>query len=523
TFHNANHQLIQFIAMCLRQIKGHPCGYQLRLLERHNAIGLDLWNALEKDNSQEAIIFLHQFFWQLCGTSTAELKEEWGDALQAFIAVSALSSSGTFKHARDITSDLARWKYLLRAMVLHQIISSKESFLDVFMINFLKITRACVQYCSQLLSEQNYSSFWNIADLQHLASAIAYSDALPPNIIWKEDLTELTYKSTRININQLRKGLHTINDEVHQLLVKLSGGILLPCKIPTDLDDDLTKDEAGHSFLNHPSLSHQHLSIVHHMIKDPSLNFISIQDHSNQLYFSQATMSFILTICAKINQLLMVLLHTVSSQPPRGTEEIDIRLWNGHRHRNIFLLFGQVWKIIQATKTENTIGHSTFIPAVLPPEVAQHLFYYLVHVRPLETFLSEKVYGASAKTLYQEFLYVQLGKQVTSDQFSHSMSQIMASQCGAAIGIRAWRHLAIALKREFIPPSLVDPFQNHQDVGDMAASHSTWTARKNYAIDQNSLPLLSTDAMLAHEAFCKCWHSVLHFGTLPPPIPMRQL
>ncbi|KAH8976357.1 hypothetical protein EDB86DRAFT_2781103, partial [Lactarius hatsudake] len=508
TFHNANHQLIQFIAMCLRQIKGHPCGYQLRLLERHNAIGLDLWNALEKDNSQEAIIFLHQFFWQLCGTSTAELKEEWGDALQAFIAVSALSSSGTFKHARDITSDLARWKYLLRAMYL--------------LLIFLFITRACVQYCSQLLSEQNYSSFWNIADLQHLASAIAYSDALPPNIIWKEDLTELTYKSTRININQLRKGLHTINDEVHQLLVKLSGGTLLPCKIPTDLDDDLTKDEAGHSFLNHPSLSHQHLSIVHHMIKDPSLNFI-IQDHSNQLYFSQATMSFILTICAKINQLLMVLLHTVSSQPPRGTEEIDIRLWNGHRHRNIFFLFGQVWKIIQATKTENTMGHSTFIPAVLPPEVAQHLFYYLVHVRPLETFLSEKVYGASAKNLYQEFLYVQLGKQVTSDQFSHSMSQIMASQCGAAIGIRAWRHLAIALKREFIPPSLVDPFQNHQDVGDMAASHSTWTARKNYAIDQNSLPLLSTDAMLAHEVFCKCWHSVLHFGTHPPPIPIRQL
>ncbi|KAH9011295.1 hypothetical protein EDB84DRAFT_1445251 [Lactarius hengduanensis] len=379
TFHNANHQLIQFIAMCLRQIKGHPCGYQLRLLERHNAIGLDLWNALEKDNSQEAIIFLHLFFWQLCGTSTAELKEEWGDALQAFIAVSALSSSGTFKHARDITSDLARWKYLLRAMVLHQIISSKESFLDG---------------------------------------------------------EEGPFKST----------------------------ILFP---------------------------------------------------SNNVFYPNN--------CAKINQLLMVLLHTVSSQPPRGTEEIDIRLWNGHRHRNIFLLFGQVWKIIQATKTENTIGHSTFIPAVLPPEVAQHLFYYLVHVRPLETFLSEKVYGASAKTLYQEFLYVQLGKQVTSDQFSHSMSQIMASQCGAAIGIRAWRHLAIALKREFIPPSLVDPFQNHQDVGDMAASHSTWTARKNYAIDQNSLPLLSTDAMLAHEAFCKCWHSVLHFGTLPPPIPMRQL
>jgi hypothetical protein len=94
-------------------------------------------------------------------------------------------------------------------------------------------------------------------------------------------------------------------------------------------------------------------------------------------------------------------------------------------------------------------------------------------VQPLEIFLSAKVYGPSTKVLYQEFLYVQLGKQVTSDQFSHSMSQLMAAHCGAAIGIRAWRHLAIALKREFIPPSMIDPFQTHQDVSDLAASHST--------------------------------------------------
>lgn len=319
-----------------------------------------------------------------------------------------------------------------------QMVKKGENVVSFFVrkksTNKLIITRACAKYCSQLLSEKNYSSFWNIADLQHLASAIAYSDALPPNIIWKEDLTELTYKSTCVNLTQLRNGLHRINDEVHHLLTKLSGGKLLPCQIPMDLDDDLTKDEAGHSFLNHASLTHQHLSIVHLMIKDPSLKFVS-QDHSNQLHFSKATMTLILTICAKINEKLMVLLHTVSSQPPRGTEEIDIRLWNGHRHRNIFLLFGQMWKIIQATKTENTIGHSTFIPAVLPPEVAQHLFYYLVHVRPLEIFLSEKVYGASAKILYQEFLYVQMGKQLTSDQFSHSLSQTMASQCGAAIGL----------------------------------------------------------------------------------------
>jgi hypothetical protein len=116
--------------MCLRQVKGHPSGYRLRLLERHQSIGLKLWDALENKDLQEATTFLHQFFWQLCGTPTAELKEEWGDSLQGFIAVSSLTNLGTFKHARDVTSDLARWKYLLRAMVLHEVILSKDSFSD---------------------------------------------------------------------------------------------------------------------------------------------------------------------------------------------------------------------------------------------------------------------------------------------------------------------------------------------------------------------------------------------------------
>src|ERR1700691_5623870 len=118
------------MAMCLRQIKGHSSTYQLRLLERHRAIGLELLDALENDSTQKAIFLLHRLFWELCGNPTAELKEEWGDPLMAFVAVSSLTSLGTFKHARDITPELARWKYLLRAMVLHEIILSKDSFLD---------------------------------------------------------------------------------------------------------------------------------------------------------------------------------------------------------------------------------------------------------------------------------------------------------------------------------------------------------------------------------------------------------
>jgi hypothetical protein len=146
-----------------------------------------------------------------------------------------------------------------------------------------------------------------------------------------------------------------------------------------------------------------------------------------------------------------------------------------------------------------------------------------VHIRPLEIFLAEKVYDIQTKKLYQEFLFVQMGKSVTSDQFSKALSEAMEEHCNIeSLGIAAWRHIAIALKREFIPPS-ADPFDDHQDVGDTAAGHTTRIARSTYAVQATNLPGLSSDAMLEHEAFCKSWHAVLHFGDQPHPKPLRQL
>ena len=363
---------------------------------------------------------------------------------------------------------------------------------------------------------RHHSSFWNIGDMQFLASSAAFNEPQAPDLVWNEHMTMLTYQSTVVNIATLRSGLHSLNDKLAQLLAELSGGALLSGNTSITIPDPMSKDDINYSFLNDPSLTQHPLEIVEQMLKNSDLNFIAMTDVSNQLILSMQKMTEILQKCAEINELIMILMHMVSSQPPRGSEEVDLRIRNGHRHRNIFLVFGEIWRVINATKTENITGHSTFIPSLPPLEIAQNLLYYLVHIRPLEVFLAGKVYDQPTQSLYHNFLYVQMGKRVTSDQLSKAMSDQTKKYCGASIGVSAWRHIAIALMRTFIDPS-ISPFKPAQNVGDSSGSHSTRVARAHYAKDEAYLANVSSDAMMEYKAFCKHWHAVLHFGDLPHP------
>jgi hypothetical protein len=308
---------------------------------------------------------------------------------------------------------------------------------------------------------------------------------------------------------------------MHNKMNNLSDGNPLPYHIPDDLVDDMTNDHQNYSWLNDPAVAQSRLPLMKHVLSSSDFD-IQFIDHSGNMHFKQPGMIQFLQFTAEINRLLSVLNHMVPSQPSRGTEDVDIRIRNGHRHRNIFHTHGQYWTVMQYSKTENVTGHNSWIPILYPDEIAHLNEYYLIHIRPLEIFFAEQLYGEEAKLLYQEFLYVQNGKHITSDQFSTHLSMVTAKYCGVALRIRAWRHIAIALKRAFISPSLINPFQPHNDTGDLATGHGTHQARRTYAVDQDSLPFLSSDAMLEFGDFCTVWQSVLGFGPLPIPTTLRQ-
>ena len=131
SFDRASHLITQFIAMCLRQAEDPSSHhYHLPLQNEDITLAHCLWRTLRANelDLQSGIDHLHQLFWSLCGSLTREKEELWSDPLKCFIAVSNLTNEGTFKAAGLVTSSLATWKHNLRAMVLHEIVLSKDNF-----------------------------------------------------------------------------------------------------------------------------------------------------------------------------------------------------------------------------------------------------------------------------------------------------------------------------------------------------------------------------------------------------------
>src|SRR5713101_7481804 len=100
--------------------------------------------------------------------------------------------------------------------------------------------RACAEFCGKLLSEQMVSCFGNVADLQHLATAIALTKSRPPNIVWDKDMSRLSYQGQLVDIRALHEGLQDMMKDVDKMMDELSEGHKLAYDIPDDLMDDLT-------------------------------------------------------------------------------------------------------------------------------------------------------------------------------------------------------------------------------------------------------------------------------------------
>ena len=134
SFNRASHLITRFIAMCLRQVEEEPSSYHYQLPLQGDDISLanKLWDILKATelDLESGIDCLHKLFWSLCRSDTRgeEEMEMWGDPLKCFIAVINLTEDGTFRTASLVTSDLATWKHNLRAMVLHQVVISRNVF-----------------------------------------------------------------------------------------------------------------------------------------------------------------------------------------------------------------------------------------------------------------------------------------------------------------------------------------------------------------------------------------------------------
>lgn len=303
---------------------------------------------------------------------------------------------------------------------------------------------------------------------------------------------------------------------LEELMLQMCFGQKLEFKIPENLVDDLTDSRMGFSYWNEiVESTNTPLWRLVLSNKDYKLYHTSKQ---GEPYLNRALAMDLLQRGGIIAQLLVVLLHVTSGQPSRGTEITDVRIQNRYRKRNLYKDHGHTWIIINYNKTTNNTMMDRFIPHLVYDKLAEHLDYYLVIIRPFLEDLAAQMFGESARCLYRDYLFVDTCVKIDSEKFSRILSDATESYMGTPINIQFWRHVSIALKREFIVGHYLK--QNQNEVGDQQSGHGTNAARRIYAGDTEDLPHITTDLLLEILKFNKEYHNVLGVGTGPVPIPL---
>ena len=358
---------------------------------------------------------------------------------------------------------------------------------------------------------------WNtVRDHQRYTSSLVLRQAAAPKLSWSPDMTSITCEGHTLMITRLRKGIEKIIEDVKHRITKLSNHTDIPFTVEPDLVENLADDKAGSSWLQNGPFTRTPLPLLQILFSHPDYTIAHI-DSFGKFRWNHPGLHQLRRDISELASELAVLCFLTPAPPPRGTEFADTRISNSQIPRNVYKDHG-TWFIHHRVKTSELTESLSWVPTLCPDSVSRLLDWYLVIARPVECIISQVLDSEEDHASHNEFLWMFNGSQVDSEQFSHLLDRTTGMFMGVRLSLHYWRHIAVALMREFIPPtSLADNF------GDKSMNHNTAMARRMYAREAGHLPFLTTDAMLESRQFCEVWHNVLGVGKAPPPIPLRLL
>ncbi|KAH9833103.1 uncharacterized protein C8Q71DRAFT_713220, partial [Rhodofomes roseus] len=378
---------------------------------------------------------------------------QWKCPLVCWLAVSGLRDGGRFMPAYDYTRVLAKWEYQLRNLHLYQAIQRATEYED----NLLGSVR---HQCSTYLVDGSMTPWNSLRDHQRYASSLVLRQAAPAKIDWSDDMSKISCLGTTLELSRLRTGLQKICSSVESRMEKLCNGNLLPISVPADLTEDLTDIRPGFSWLKQGPFMEPKLGLLEVLFTHPDYSLATV-DQFGVFRWKHQGLRKLRGDIAALTEELAVLCFMTPAPPPRGTEFVDTRLSNAQIPRNVHKSFG-TWFIHQRTKTSSLTESLSWVPTLCPD------------------------------------------------------LRITSAHMGVGLSLHIWRHIAVSLMREFIPPTSIQ-----DNFGDKTMNHNTNMARRIYAREVGHLPSLTTDAMLESRRFCEMWHDVLGVGKSPCPVPLR--
>lgn len=520
--------IVRFINFILRTEFMHcDAGYRLPLSADSLLVARQLFQALEA--GEATIEHIHALLLSTIGTSNPETAvNRWLCPLVCFLGVLAIRHDGRFMSADDYTQLLARWQYCSRSVQFYQayqeignydggLYESVSIFRPLFLTppltGSLSFRAVCFR-AERHLTRQRVCPFNTLCEHMAGASAIVYRSTRPPTIVWGKAFECVTYLEKTLYMDKLHKG---IQDMIQACRERLTDVILeRTSSMDESLSENFTDDRKQHSFLNDAALEKQYLPVLATLM-DLNSTYALCDVRNGEVHWKKGNCVTLLTKLDELSDLLSVLCFMLPSQAPRGSEFVDYRLRNSDNLRNVFYSQG-LWFANQRLKTSTLTMSYDFIPVLCPKVLERLMLDYLILVRPIQAILAGVCWGDEARATCEEFLFTRHGRRLTSDHFGSTFETLSMLFFAVDLNRRAWRHICIAIKREFIPPQFW--LQEGDEVGDKTAGHSTSVANSTYAKTLGSLSNQTSETMRVFRQFHELWHNVLGVGNdiIPPPL-----
>jgi hypothetical protein len=348
------------------------------------------------------------------------------------------------------------------------------------------------------------SPFSALRDWIHAASKLVRNTSRPYLIQWIEK-DVLRIAGLDITKDQLSAFYNERLDYLEKLVSeKILFGISLDalgitCQFPDNMDNgDIVTP--GHGPFPMPTDPKQAAADVHYISNEESEKFFTAMEEKGCLGLSASDEELTFDKNLSLDWLSSIheaeceaypLSHTTIGLPGRGTEEAMMNYANtpdGRRH-----LFGMEESLaILSNYHKGTFYSGTykFILRLFCYRLARLRYIITRIVRPIEVVvLSEFVVKPDKKEKmmedYRTKLFTSWGRAWTADDMSAALMAWFKAGVGHPIGIRLYRHIAIAMQEHYLDYSVKDA-NPLADAAARQAGHTRTTREHDYAITHGS-------------------------------------
>jgi hypothetical protein len=322
----------------------------------------------------------------------------------------------------------------------------------------------------QFMVRGSHGAMQWILSLRTYGMKIYFNTTAQGHIDWHGDT--VLYKQLQFSMSEFRGMVHGLVAETRRLLQEKL--MLAPNEEPPAipwqrLRDDPVNQQVGWNFTRD---ERNHLPVdgewwVFNRIRENPRLKRQFARSGPIFAWNRAQVEAYMAAVVRFRENMLVLMHITGGQPARGTEMLTIRHSNTLKggHRNVFIENGLVVLVTRYHKGYTMSGDVKIIHRYLPRPVGELWVWYAWLVLPFQQRLEANVWQKDEISSHV-WPADPKGKQWTPARMSSVLKRSSIAGMGVAIGLQAYRNLAIAISRRYLRPKEAFRLDEDDEDGD---------------------------------------------------------